>query len=231
MSTIRNPIEWSVDQIAGASRHLGEIGHDVRGDELGRVVPVVREITTDDLRTALERGVDDFMACRTDVAVICVVYPLIGLCLGFFFFNYDLVHLVFPAASGFALLGPFAAIGVYELSRRRERGQPAGWYNALAVLATPAFGTILVLGLGLMVLFALWLGAAVGIYHMTLGPEPPASVGGFLRDVLLSPQGWLMTMMGIGVGFCFAAIVLAVSLVSFPLLVDHSVGLRTAVVT
>lgn len=231
MATIRNPIEFAADQLGAATDHLGSIGQAVRGAHDDAAEPRVRRIGTEDLRDALRRGLDDFMACRTDVAFICIVYPLAGIILAWFFFDYRVLPLLFPATSGFALIGPIAAVGLYEMSRRRERGESAGWMDALGVLSSPSFGAIFLLGLALFVVFALWMVTAWGIWSVTLGPAPVSSVGEFARGVIFTGPGWAMTIIGCAVGFLFAVLVLGVSLVSFPLLLDSNVGLRVAVTT
>jgi uncharacterized membrane protein len=95
----------------------------------------------------------------------------------------------------------------------------------------PAFGAILALGFVLLAIFLIWLGVAQGIYMATLGPEAPASLGSFVSDVLTTGPGWAMIVMGCGVGFLFAVLVLMISVVSFPLLLDREVGLYAAVAT
>jgi uncharacterized membrane protein len=99
------------------------------------------------------------------------------------------------------------------------------------VVRAPAFGAILVLGLVLLAIFLLWLAAAYGIYQATLGPEPPVSVGAFLRDVFTTGPGWTLIVVGVGVGLLFALVVLTISVISFPLLLDRDVGLYKAVAT
>jgi uncharacterized membrane protein len=200
-------------------------------DTLHTPPPAVRRITLADLGYALGRGLDDFTAFRTDVIFVCVFYPLAGLVLARLAFGYQLLHLVFPLASGFALIGPFVAVGLNEMSRRREAGVEVGWADALAVVRSPSFGSIVLLGLLLMVIFLLWLVAAWAIYMVTLGPETPASVASFVRDVFTTDAGWIMIGAGIGVGFLFALLVLAISIVSFPLLLDREVGVDTAMLT
>ena len=231
--TIRNPVEWSVDQFKHAAlafETAGRVGRRTL-DTLHTPPPAVRRITLADLGYALGRGLDDFTAFRTDVIFVCVFYPLAGLVLARLAFGYQLLHLVFPLASGFALIGPFVAVGLNEMSRRREAGVEVGWADALAVVRSPSFGSIVLLGLLLMVIFLLWLVAAWAIYMVTLGPETPASVASFVRDVFTTDAGWVMIGAGIGVGFLFALLVLAISIVSFPLLLDREVGVDTAMLT
>jgi uncharacterized membrane protein len=226
---IRNPAEWSVDQVKTANLAVERAGHSLRTRDAP--LPRVRRIDLGDLRDVLAKGISDFAAYRTDVMFVCVIYPLAGLLLAWLAFGYDLLPLVFPLASGFALIGPVAAVGLYEISRRREQGVDITWADAFGVVRAPAFGAILVLGLVLLAIFLLWLAAAQGIYLMTLGPEPPTSVGAFVRDVSTTRVGWAMIFVGFGVGALFALLVLTISVVSFPLLLDRDVGLYAAVAT
>jgi uncharacterized membrane protein len=231
-SEIRNPVQWGVDWFKSAESAIARTAHAIRPGAVGDIAqPEVRRIAIADLRDALRRGIEDFGVFRTDVLFVCVVYPLVGLVVTWVAFGHAAVQLVFPLASGFALVGPVAAIGLYEMSRRRELGEEASWWDALGVLRSPAFGAILVLAIALLALFFLWMTAATLIYAATLGPDSPASITSFARDALTTPAGWAMIVIGIGVGFVFALVVLTVSVVSFPILLDRDVGLITAVTT
>jgi uncharacterized membrane protein len=228
---IRNPAEWGVDQLRTANQAVERAGHAVRGPTRDAPLPAVRRIELADLKDVLAKGISDFAAYRTDVMFLCIIYPVAGVLLAWLAFGYDLLPLVFPLASGFALIGPVAAVGLYEISRRREQGHDITWADAFGVVRAPAFGAILVLGLVLLAIFLLWLAAAQAIYVVTLGPEAPASISAFVRDVFTTRAGWALIIVGVGVGFLFAVLVLMISVVSFPLLLDRDVGLYAAVTT
>jgi uncharacterized membrane protein len=193
--------------------------------------PTVRRIGLTDLTGALASGLDDFKANRTDVIFLCVIYPIVGLVLGRVASGYGLLPMLFPLASGFALVGPLAAVGLNEMSRRREQGHPVRWIDAFGVLRAPSIGAIALLGLLLVGIFLLWLLAAQVIYVVTMGADTPVSATAFAHDVLTTKAGWALIVVGIGVGFLFAVLVLAITVVSFPLLLDRNVGIDTAVWT
>jgi uncharacterized membrane protein len=232
VSTIRNPIEWGLDQLRHASHHTASMGRSVQGDEaLEQALPTIRKIDFNDLSLALQKGIDDFKTFRTDVLFLCLIYPLVGILLAWSSFEYRILPLLAPLAFGFALLGPIAAVGLYEMSRRHERGETTGWNDAFSVVRSPRFGAILTLAIVLLLVFLLWLGAAQLIYLATLGPEPPASVSGFIHDVFMTEAGWKMIIIGNIVGLLFAAFVLCISVISFPMLLDRDVGVGIAMAT
>jgi uncharacterized membrane protein len=230
---IRNPIEWSWDSLKQTGRAMGSAGVTMEGAWEGHdpSLPRVRRLTTADLREVLRQGFEDFGAYRTDVIFLCLLYPIVGLVLSRLIWGYGMVPLLFPLASGFALIAPFFAVGLYEMSRRREAGRAEGWADAFGVARSPALGSIMTLGLLLLALFVMWLGAAHIIWLLTLGPEPPISLQAFARDVLTTDAGWTMAIVGVAVGFVFALAVFVLSVVSFPLLLDRDVGVGTAIRT
>jgi uncharacterized membrane protein len=229
----KNPIEWSWAQLGHAAHTLGSASRSLRHmqETAHSPAPAVRRIHFSDLMNALRRGFSDFGAYRSDVMFLCVAYPIIGLLMAQIAFGHTLLPLLFPLASGFALVGPIAAVGLYEMSRQREQGRPVNWASAFAVFRSPTWGAIAVLGTVLVAIFLAWLLAAWMIYQATLGPEPPLSAAAFLHDVLYTQAGHQLIMIGCGVGFLCAALAMTVSIVSFPLLLDRDVGLDTAVET
>ncbi len=231
--TIRNPIEWLADESKHARQTLWSGSHVVHppAEIVAAEPPVIRRIQPADLRDVLRKGFADFGENRTDVVFLCLLYPVLGVFFARWASGSGMLPLLFPLASGFALVGPLAGVGLYEMSRQRERGGEGGWAAAFRVIHSPSFGAILLLGLLLTGIFVLWLLVAQLIYVITLGPQPPASISTFANDVLTTAAGWTMIVVGVGVGFVFAVVVLAVSVVSFPLLLDRDVGFDSAVRT
>lgn len=182
---------------------------------------VVRKIDLSDLSDALRLGWEDFKAIPTHAVVLCVIYPVLGLVLFRLVIGYSVLPLLFPLAAGFTLIGPFAGLGLYELSRRRERGEEAAAWDAIHVLRAPSFGAMLELGVLLFVLFGTWIAAADAIYIATFGHAPAATIPDFAARVLTTPEGWSLVIVGCGVGFLFAVVALCVSVVSFPLMLDR----------
>ncbi|MFZ3035091.1 MAG: DUF2189 domain-containing protein [Parvibaculum sp.] len=231
--TIKNPVEWSVTRLwngFAAISFAGPALHHIQ-ETIHSPAPPVRKINFSDVTDAIAEGFEDFTELRSDVVFLCVFYPIVGLLLSQFLFGSNMVPLLFPIASGFALIGPFAAIGLYELSRRREMGLKTSWVHVFDVLRAPAIGSIVVLGLFLVAIFLAWLAIAWGIFQLTLGPDMPTSLLAFADDVAFTKAGRTMIIVGVSVGFLFAVLAMSVSVVSFPLLLDRDVGLDTAFMT
>jgi uncharacterized membrane protein len=192
---------------------------------------VIRRIKPSDLFDALARGIDDFTAMPSHAVFLCVIYPLLGIVLIASTLGNSMLPLAFPIAAGFALVGPLAAIGLYELSRRREAGLDSSSSHAFDVLHSPSLGAIVALGFLLMAIFLLWLVAAEAIYIANFGYAPPASIRQFISDVFNTPAGWTLIFVGTGVGFLFAVAALTIGAISFPLLLDRDVGAAVALLT
>ena len=193
-----------------------------------QATPRIRTITVDDLVDSLRRGWADFLAQPTHLIFVALIYPIIGVLLARLSATYNILPLIFPLMAGFALLGPFAAIGLYEISRRRERGLDASAAQAFEVMRSPALGQIALLGLMLTGLFLAWLASAWLIYRGLLGLEPPVTTERFVA-ALTTFDGWIMMIVGNAVGALFAVVAFTISVVSFPLMLDRHVDLGTAV--
>lgn len=193
--------------------------------------PAIRKLTMSDLGTALRKGLDDFQAVPSHAVMLCIIYPVLGIVLARLVLGYSVMPLLFPLAAGFALIGPFAAIGLYEMSRRRELGEQASAWHAFEVLRAPSFGAMLGLGAMLLALFVTWIMTAQGIYVSTFGNTPAATMPDFIERVLTTLEGWTLIAVGCGAGFLFALVALCVSVVSFPMMLDRHSGIAEAMVT
>jgi uncharacterized membrane protein len=183
--------------------------------------PVIRSIHLSDLRDALALGWDDFKAVPSHAIILCVIYPVLGLVMARKVLGYSVLPLLFPLAAGFALIGPFAALGLYELSRRRERGEEASAWHAFGVLRAPSFGAMLALGTMLLTLFVVWVATANAIYVAIFGHTPAASIPDFVSRIFTTSDGYKLILVGCGVGFLFAVVALCTSVVAFPLMLDR----------
>jgi len=205
--------------------------HALMGADSTPHPPAIRKIGVRDLKDVLARGFSDFSAMPTHAVFLCLIYPIVGLILARLTIGYDILSLLFPLAAGFALIGPFAALGFYELSRQREQGLNPSWQAAFDVLHAPSRGAIAALGFLLLAIFVFWVAVAQTIYIANFGYEPAASIPDFLHHVLTTPAGKMLIIVGNGIGFLFAVAVLIISVVSFPLLLDRDVGAVEAVLT
>ena len=194
-------------------------------------LPGIRRITVNDLAMALRAGWADFKAAPTQVIFLCLIYPIVGFILASAASGSAILPLVWPLLAGFALVGPLAALGIYELSRRREAGLSTTWTDMFGVLRSPAIVSIALLGVGLLLILALWLGTACGLYFAMMGSAPPSGPMAMLDDITQSGQGLALILVGNLVGAAFATLVLAASVISFPMLLDRDVTASVAVRT
>jgi uncharacterized membrane protein len=181
----------------------------------------IRQITMADLTWSLRQGWDDFREKRGDILIVALVYPVFGLLVAMFAIHGQLLPLVFPLFAGLSLMGPAIAAGFYELAKRREEGSDTHWRHFLDAYRGKALAAIAPVTLLLALIFTAWLGSAWLLYAANFGPEATASIGGFLTAMFTTAAGWRLILIGNLVGFAFAVIVLATSVVALPMLIDR----------
>ncbi len=191
----------------------------------------VRALTVGDIGDALRRGYADFLAQPSHLLFIALIYPVAGVVIAQLTVSYNIFPLLFPLLAGFALLGPFAAIGLYEISRRRELHINSSWLHAFAVLKSRAIRPIATLGGLLTGLFLTWLLSAWLIYRWLMGDVPLTSAESFLVPLFTTINGWTLIVLGNALGLLFAILAFSISVISFPLMLDRHVGIATAVRT
>jgi uncharacterized membrane protein len=190
----------------------------------------IRTITDDDLRGSLRQGLSDFMTFRGDIIFAGLVYTVIGIAAVVMSTSRPLMPFFLPVVAGVGLLGPIAAVGFYELAERREDGdRDLHWFNFLDVRKRATVDDMgIVAGLLLAIFFA-WLLVAGALYAVLFGWAAPASVGDFLAMVFTTGRGWALIVAGGVIGAIFGWFVLALSVVSLPMLVDCNVSAADAV--
>lgn len=191
----------------------------------------VRRIGPADIRNALAKGTDDFLAKPSHLVFLGLIYPLVCLSLWAVIFTSNALPLLYPLVSGFTLLGPIAAVGLYEISRQRELGQEASWVRVFDVRHARSIPSIMALGLVLTAIFLFWLMTAQALYESLYGPFAPQYYAQFIGEVLTTQRGWTLILLGNAIGFVFAVVVLSISVISFPLLLDRHVGTVAAIHT
>lgn len=194
------------------------------------VDPVIRTLTLADLRQSLAQGFEDFKAIPTQLVFVGVLYPVIAFVAARAAVG-ELLPLLFPLLAGLSLMGPVMAVGLYEISRRREAGLPVSWMTAFAPLRSPAIGSIVFMAVVLLAVFGLWVFTAQTIYTATMGTVIASGMGDFARSVMQTDAGHRLILLGNLAGAGFAVVVLAISVVSLPMLLDRNCGVVLAVRT
>ena len=203
------------------------LGQRVVG-ELARKAPTIREISVEDVTAALREGADDFRAMPAFGMTIGLVHALGGMAILYVAYALDLVVLAFPLLAGFALIGPFAAMGLYEGSRRRDRGERVGIGDILSVRAATTSVNIFFLGFILLFALFVWLRMALMIYALFFGLNPPP-LGRLFTELFTTMNGFTFLLVGNAVGAAFAFVVFSITVVSFPYMLEKDVDPVTAV--
>lgn len=194
-----------------------------------QIVPaaVASDLTLSDLRAALAAGWGDFRAYPAFGLFFAAIYVAAGMFLYFALFKQGEIAWLVPIAAGFPLLAPFVAVGLYEVSRRREAGMPMSWRAVLGALRGRGDEQILSMGVILFVAFAFWLMVAHGIFAIFMAES---GIGSESMELLRTGAGIMMLLVGSIVGGLMALAFYAITVVSLPMLVDREVDFITAII-
>ncbi|MGJ5070926.1 DUF2189 domain-containing protein [Bradyrhizobium oligotrophicum] len=196
----------------------------------GRSDPVVRRITTADIAEALTQGLRDFQAQPIFGLAFGLLYVLGGISIVLCVTAFGMVYLAYPLAAGFALIGPFVAIGLYEVSRRRELGQPMS-FGAIWRTITSR-GEIGWMAFVTLFFFIIWMYQVRLLIALLLGLNASfSSIKEFMTVVLTTNEGLLFLAIGNLDGAALSLVLFSLTVVSFPLLLERDVDFVTAMIT
>jgi uncharacterized membrane protein len=196
----------------------------------GGTDPVVRRIAAADIAEALGHGLRDFQAMPLYGLAFGAIYAAGGIAILLCLTAFGMVYLAYPLAAGFAMIGPFVAIGLYEVSRRREAGQPVSVRAIWSTIRTRsevgwmAFVTLFV--------FVIWMYQMRLLIALLLGLHASfSSINEFITLVLTTNEGLVFLAIGNAVGAALALLLFSLTVVSFPLLLDRDIDFVTAMIT
>ena len=196
----------------------------------GKADPVVRRIAAADIAEALSEGLRDFQAMPLYGLAFGAFYAAGGIAIVLCLTAFGLVYLAYPLAAGFAMIGPFVATGLYEVSRRREAGQPVSVAAIWATVRTR--GEIGWMAFVTLFVFVIWMYQVRLLIALLLGLNASfSSLREFIAVVLTTNEGLLFLAIGNAVGAALSLILFSLTVVSFPLLLDRDVDFVTAMVT
>lgn len=193
--------------------------------------PEVSALKPDDILDALNDGIRDFSAAPKYGLFFGFVYALAGWFLFALVFYFEAPYLAYPLATGFALIAPFAATGLYDVSRRLERGEPLSWGAVLGSIRAVSGKELAWMAVVTVFTMIIWLDIAAFLFFAFLGFGGGDAGGSLINEILNTTRGWVFLIAGNIIGAVLAGIVFSYSAISFPMLYDRNVDFVTAMVT
>jgi uncharacterized membrane protein len=193
--------------------------------------PQVRAVTVRDIVEALAAGLRDFQAAPLYGLAFGALYAVGGILILYFAFAAGVGYLAYPLAAGFALVGPFVAVGLYEVSRRRETGEPLSWSAVLHTIVAQRHRELGWMAFVTLFVFIVWMYQVRLLIALMLGLRTFTSLQEFLVVISTTPEGWLFLIIGHAVGAALSLLLFSLTVVSFPLLLDRDVDFVTAMIT
>lgn len=197
-------------------------------DNHGADLPAISRLTQTDLGAALAAGWADFKAAPIYGLFFAAVYAAGGLAIYFWFLGAGDPFWFIPVVAGFPLLAPFAAVGLYEVSRRREAGEPLSWGPVLGALRGQGDGQLPVMGVVVLIVFGFWVILARGIFAIFFAQS---GVGFDSVAHVATLPGIAMLLVGGAVGAVMALALFAITAFSLPMLLHRPVDFVTAIIT
>ncbi|MBT1159020.1 DUF2189 domain-containing protein [Aminobacter anthyllidis] len=209
---------------------MADIGNKAGGKRPG-ALPEIRALTVDDIRQSLSKGAADFANCPIIGLVIALVFVVIGLAITTSLLVLHKPWLIYPFAIGFPLVGPFAAVGLYEVSRRLEAGQVPTPGEVLKVIWAQRRREVSWMAFVMLFVFWVWMYQIRLLMALILGRMSYATLDRFADLVLTTPEGWIFLGLGHVEGAALALVLFSITVISIPMLLDREVDFITAMLT
>lgn len=188
-------------------------------------LPDVGTLHIGELYSALKAGWFDFRTAPEFGIFFSVVYVLSGFLL--LWIGVDLIVWSLVISFGFPLIAPFAAVGLYEVSRRIEAGEPLSWVQILSVIFRQKDRQIPWLGALILMLFLFWTFIAHMTFALFMGPSALTNISTSWESILTTRGYWMIGVEFV-IGGVFAFVLFCISVISLPLLLEHEVDFVTA---
>jgi uncharacterized membrane protein len=193
--------------------------------------PQIVPLTVADIRACLVQGAHDFAAAPRFGLVLGGLFAAIGMIITLSLTSWHMSLMIYPFAIGFPLIGPFAAAGLYEVSRRLERGEPLSWGAVLSVMWAQRLRELSWMAFTMLFFFWVWMYQVRLMIALFLGRLSFSTLDKFFSIVLTTPEGWLFLGVGHVVGAALALLLFSITVISMPLLMEREIDFITAMIT
>ncbi len=193
--------------------------------------PEINKLTADDISASLKAGFSDFLARPFMSGFFGLFYAAFGLLFVWSLVWLDKLWMIIPAVVGFPLVAPFAAAGLYEMSRRLQKGESFSWSDILTVIADQRKREMGWMAFVTLFVFWVWMYQVRLWLAIILQNASFSDFNGFLHTVFFTPQGWTFLAVGTCAGAVLSAVLFSVTVIAMPMLLDRETNFVTAMIT
>ncbi len=205
--------------------------NSVRREPAAPAMPEIIPLSVADIRACLMSGVTDFARAPRFGLFFGGTFALIGIIITLALTHWHMPWMIYPFAIGFPLIGPFAAAGLYEVSRRLETGEPLTWRAILSVVWAQRRRELSWMAFTMLFFFWVWMYQVRLMIALFLGRLSFSTLDRFFSVLLTTPEGWLFLGVGHVIGAALALILFSITVISMPLLMEREYDFITAMIT
>lgn len=191
--------------------------------------PRIQKIAWRDIRASIGEGVADFRKAPSFGLFFSLVYVLGGIIIYLQLAVWGQIWWIIPVALGFPVLGPFLAVGLYEVSRRIEANEPVEWSSVLGVVYRQRDRQVPSMAVWAIMVFLAWMYLAHLIFALFFGLSAITQFDSSF-SFLFSTEGLLMTVIGSGVGAALSLALFSTTVIGLPLVLDREIDVISAMI-